>query len=208
MAAAAGPPAIVPAVPTPGEKKALLFLSLVAVLGAGARLVSARGVPVPTSAELRALDAQLQAVDSVRRGRRAAGGGRKTTRSRAKRTADSTQGTPPPLASPQPAHPPGGGYPRSPQAIDVDLASAAQLESLPGIGPALARRIAASRDSSGPFGSLDELQSRVRGVGPALAKRLAPAVTFSGPRRPSSAERTEPFGNGGTPARAKRRRGR
>ncbi|HEX6159201.1 MAG TPA: helix-hairpin-helix domain-containing protein [Thermoanaerobaculia bacterium] len=90
--------------------------------------------------------------------------------------------------------------------IDVDRASATELEVLPGIGPALARRIVATRDSSGPFGSLDALQSRVRGVGPALSKRLAQAVTFSGPHSPPSAERTEPFGNGATPAPSEGRR--
>jgi DNA uptake protein ComE-like DNA-binding protein len=192
--------AIVPGVGTPGEKKALLFLSFVAVLGAGARLVSANQVPVPTPAERAALDAQIRVVDSVRRGAR---GERRGTRRKAKDRAVRAD------TGPRPWLP---GTPHSPAApqpspLDVDLASTAQLESLPGIGPSLARRIVASRDSAGPFGSLEELQLRVRGVGPALGKRLAPAVTFSGPRRPSSAERTEPFGNGGTPARAKRRRG-
>jgi DNA uptake protein ComE-like DNA-binding protein len=203
MPAAAGPLAIIPAVPTPGEKKALLFLSLVAVLGAGARLVSANQVPVPSEAEVRALDGQLRAVDSVRRGLRGEGGGlSKGRRPRAKRSAEPQQSVTPPFAPPVSArHPP-------PSALDLDRATAAEMELLPGIGPALARRIAASRDSSGPFGSLDELQSRVRGVGPTLAKRLAPVVTFSDARSPPSAERTEPFGSGGASARTKRRRGR
>jgi competence protein ComEA len=198
MTAPAGPVAIISTVPTPGEKKALLFLSLVAVLGAGARLVSANQVPVPSEAELRALDAQIRVVDSVRRGRGAAGVGRRgASRARAKRTADPGQST---LPAPPPAA-------LRPAPVDVDLASDQELQTLPGIGPTLARRIAAARDSSGPFGSMEELQTRVRGVGPALAKRLAPGVTFSGSRSPPSAERTQPFGNGGTPARAKRRRG-
>jgi predicted flap endonuclease-1-like 5' DNA nuclease len=195
-------------VPTPGEKKALLFLSLVAVLGAGARLVSANAVPVPSDAEVRALDGQIRAVDSVRRGQGAGGRGRRKARtgggrsaagadSATQRAEGSTKYALPVTLPPAVRPPP----------VDLDKASAAEMESLPGIGPALARRIAASRDSLGPFGSLDELQSRVLGVGPALAKRLAPAVTFSGPRSPPSAERTEPFGNGGTPARGKRRRG-
>jgi DNA uptake protein ComE-like DNA-binding protein len=198
MVAAARSAAIVSRVPTPGEKKALLFLSLVGVLGAGARLVAAHQVPVPSPAEVNALDAQIRAVDSVRRGLRAEGGGRtKGRRSRAKRTADSVQAT---LPAPLPPA-------LRPLPLDIDRASPEELQALPGIGPTLARRIVAARDSSGPFGSLDELQARVRGVGPALAKRLAPAVTFSAPRSPPSAERTEPFGNGGTPAPARRRRG-
>jgi competence protein ComEA len=55
---------------------------------------------------------------------------------------------------------------------------------LPRIGPALAKRIIADRDSLGPFGSLEGFQ-RVKGVGPAMARTLAPYVTFSGTPRPS-----------------------
>ena len=192
------------AVPTPGEKKALLFLSLVAILGAGARLVSANAVPVPTEDEVRALDGQLHAVDSVRRERRPDGRARRRGRATPKRPMRDTtrrraNGSVPETSLPLPPTP-------AAALIDVDRASATELEVLPGLGPALARRIVATRDSSGPFGSLDALQSRVRGVGPALSKRLAQAVTFSGPHSPPSAERTEPFGNGATPAQSKRRR--
>ena len=63
--------------------------------------------------------------------------------------------------------------------LDVDVASAAEIEALPRIGPALATRIVASRDSLCPFGSLEGL-GRVRGIGPAMLKLLAPRVTFSG----------------------------
>ena len=185
--------------PTPGEKKALLFLSAVAVLGSAARLVSASQVPVPTQEELAALQTQLRVVDSARAARRGEGTGGKRKASARSRAAPGRR--PPEVSPPAVIRPP-----RAP--IDVDVATVVALESLPGIGPALARRIVAARDSSGQFGSLDELQARVRGVGPVLARRIAPDVTFSGPRRPSSAERTEPFGSEGTTARrAKRRRG-
>ncbi len=63
--------------------------------------------------------------------------------------------------------------------IDLDLAPAAAIESLPRIGPALAARIVANRDSFGAFGSLEGLQ-RVRGIGPALTKGLRERVAFSG----------------------------
>lgn len=197
--------------PTPGEKKALLFLSLIAVLGAGTRLVSANQLPAPTEEELRALDGQLRAVDSASRqagsrtGRRKAKSAGKLRLASDRDTARGSAGgrvrrQPAPGAATPPPGPP------HQLRVDVDRASAAELEALPGIGPALARRIVVTRDSSGPFGSLEELQARVRGVGPALAKRLAPAVTFSAPHSPPSAERTEPFGNGATPAQSKRRR--
>ncbi|HEX7977744.1 MAG TPA: helix-hairpin-helix domain-containing protein [Gemmatimonadaceae bacterium] len=67
--------------------------------------------------------------------------------------------------------------------VDMDHASEREIETLPRVGPALAHRIVAHRDSFGPFGSIGAL-SKVKGLGPATLKRLAPLVTFSG--RPSS----------------------
>lgn len=55
------------------------------------------------------------------------------------------------------------------------------MEALPGIGPALAARIVAARDSLHGFRFLDGLCG-VRGVGPALIERLRPLVTLSGER--------------------------
>ncbi len=71
--------------------------------------------------------------------------------------------------------------------VDVDVASAAELDRLPGIGPALAGRIVADREAHGPFGSLQALE-RVKGIGPALAAKIAPLVTFSFSPRPSDTE--------------------
>lgn len=68
----------------------------------------------------------------------------------------------------------------------MDTSSAELLETLNGVGPALAGRIVADRDSAGPFGSLDGLR-RVKGIGPALSARLAPQVTFSRLPRPQNA---------------------
>ena len=68
----------------------------------------------------------------------------------------------------------------------MDTASAELIETLSGIGPALAERIVADRDSSGPFGSLEGLR-RVKGIGPALSAKLAPRVTFSRLPRPQNA---------------------
>ena len=63
--------------------------------------------------------------------------------------------------------------------VDLDRASEREIDVLPWVGPALARRIVANRDSFGPFGSLEAL-GRVKGVGAATRKRLASLVTFSG----------------------------
>jgi hypothetical protein len=75
------------------------------------------------------------------------------------------------------ADPRGGRPGREP--VDLDRATEREIDVLPWIGPALARRIVASRDSFGPFGSLEAL-GRVKGMGAATRKRLAALVTFSG----------------------------
>lgn len=57
--------------------------------------------------------------------------------------------------------------------IDLNAASAAELESLPRIGPALARRIIEDRAEHGPFASLDDLD-RVKGIGKRTIELLRP----------------------------------
>ena len=60
--------------------------------------------------------------------------------------------------------------------INVNTASAADLQAVSGIGPALAERIVAYRTANGPFRSTDDLQN-VRGVGPRSVERIGPQVT-------------------------------
>ena len=67
--------------------------------------------------------------------------------------------------------------------IDLDTATPDAIETLPRVGPALAKRIVANRDSLGPFRSLDGLR-RVKGIGPATIALLEPLVTFSRQARP------------------------
>ena len=57
-------------------------------------------------------------------------------------------------------------------AIDVNKASPAELEALPGVGPALSTRIVAERQKS-PFKNWADMIQRVRGVGPASAAKLS-----------------------------------
>lgn len=61
--------------------------------------------------------------------------------------------------------------------INLNTASAAELELLPGIGPAMAERIIAYRDSRGPFRSVNELD-RVDGIGSRTIERLRDKVTL------------------------------
>lgn len=70
-----------------------------------------------------------------------------------------------------------GASPGGPTArVDLNRATAAELEALPGIGPVLAERIVAHRDEHGAFASVDALQA-VRGVGPSLLAELRDLVT-------------------------------
>ena len=59
--------------------------------------------------------------------------------------------------------------------LDLNRATAEELETLPGIGAAKAAAILEARDAQGGFSSLDELEA-VRGIGPALMAKLRPLV--------------------------------
>jgi competence protein ComEA len=60
--------------------------------------------------------------------------------------------------------------------VDINTAGLAQLETLPGIGPALAQRIVDYRTQHGNFRSVDELQD-VSGIGPAKFAEIKAEVT-------------------------------
>jgi competence protein ComEA len=62
-----------------------------------------------------------------------------------------------------------------PVPLDVNRATAAELQRLPGVGPVLAQRIVEWRDTHGPFRTTAELE-RVPGIGPKMRERLAPLV--------------------------------
>ena len=201
---------------TSSERRALLFLSAVALAGGGMRIAREWATPPAPGDTRRALARQIEAVDSAKRAEtRTTGGGRGSRNSGARRasSADGRKTTPDlGLQAPRTGESgPSSFVPRpaslvtpSPL-IDVDAATASELERLPRIGPALARRITRDRDSLGPFGSLGALQ-RVKGIGPALANGIASHVTFSGVPRPVNAV-LGPASGAGTPAtQAPRRR--
>lgn len=61
------------------------------------------------------------------------------------------------------------------QLVDLNTATAADLESLPGIGPVLAGRIVQWRTDNGPFTDV-EILGEVSGIGDALMAQLRPLV--------------------------------
>lgn len=60
--------------------------------------------------------------------------------------------------------------------LDVNRATADQLDELPGVGPATAAAIVTERERNGPFVDVDDLD-RVPGIGPAKLEALRDLVT-------------------------------
>ncbi len=60
----------------------------------------------------------------------------------------------------------------------MNRATIQDLDRLPGVGPALARRIVTSREQTGRFESVDDLR-RVAGLGPVRLGRLRGFVTVA-----------------------------
>ena len=155
------------------DQKALLFLGAVGVLGAGVRVVrTAAGQQGPAAQP--ALERQMRVADSAAAAQRkpkaktqrpSRGRGRRGTQAKA----DSVKGASGSLDR--------RGYVGN--RLDLDIATAAQIDSLPGVSPLMARRIAEDRMRRGPFLSMSGLQ-RVSGVGPSLIRRIDTLVTFSG----------------------------
>ena len=144
--------------PTPAERKALLFFSVVLVLGASTRACRTLHSRSPANAGARsALERQIKAADSARRA-----GLRKPKREPKRK------------APPRPVGP-----------VDLDVAGEKEIEGLRHIGPELAKRIITDRDSFGPFGSMEGLR-RVKGIGPSMVAKLDSSVTFSLVPRPTN----------------------
>jgi len=70
----------------------------------------------------------------------------------------------------------GSGGPVPGAAVDLNTATAEQLDTLPGVGPATAAAIIAHREQHGPFTSVDQLLD-VRGIGEAKLEQLRDLVS-------------------------------
>lgn len=178
--------------PTAAERNALVFLAGVALIGGGVRAVgSSRFAREMGGAQhfvsgsrskdagARALADQISAVDSARSARKAPrspktpkeSSSRRRGRSSGRSDADSS------FRNEMPTLEKRVESTRPPPIVDVNRATSSELERLPRVGPALAKRIVVWRDQHGPFRSIEDLR-HVHGIGPATAALLAPLVTF------------------------------
>jgi competence ComEA-like helix-hairpin-helix protein len=64
--------------------------------------------------------------------------------------------------------------------VNISTASAAQLEEVPGIGPATAQKILQARKSYGSFKSVDDLQA-IKGIGPKKLEKMRKYLTVTKP---------------------------
>ena len=80
---------------------------------------------------------------------------------------------------PQPARTltPAGSAQKVSTPVNINTATAEELQTLPRIGPAMAQRIIAWREAHGGFRSVDELDA-VPGIGPSMLENLRPLVTI------------------------------
>jgi len=184
--------------PTQSEQKALAFVAIVVLLAGVVRVVQAGGSSAePTRTQQQGIARQAFAANSAAVAQTAAKDARKSSgkgkKARGPRfVAPKGRDTVPKIVGGVSSVPwndsrraPPGTAAGSPAGtlIDLDTADPRAIEALPRVGPALARRIVANRDSLGPFGSLDHLR-RVKGIGPATLAVLEPLVTFSRQARP------------------------
>lgn len=71
---------------------------------------------------------------------------------------------------------PAGSAQKGSTPVNINTATAEELQTLPRIGPAMAQRIIAWREAHGGFHSVDELDA-VPGIGPSMLENLRPLVT-------------------------------
>ncbi|HVX41064.1 MAG TPA: helix-hairpin-helix domain-containing protein [Gemmatimonadaceae bacterium] len=171
------------------EHKALIFVGVVAVLGGGVRLARARRPDAVPGAQP-ALEHQIAASDSAKKAKskRSRSAARRPLRSNSDSAMSAAGGSKRAARDHGLLDRPGyvGGK------LDLDVATAPQVDSLPGVSSAMARRIVADRMQRGPFLSIDGLR-RVPGAGPTFIARIDSLVMFSGSvRQPSPTDSVIP----------------
>jgi competence protein ComEA len=161
------------------ESRALGFIGLLLALSAGARLVDR---PKTISIDTPGVD--VAALESASRDLMKEGGAKSSRSKKAPQTkppserarAPAPQQRAPAEAKPRttPALPAGAAGPAA-APIRLNRVTARELEALPGVGPVLAARIIAYRDSVGGIRTFEQLDE-VKGIGPAMLARLKPLL--------------------------------
>lgn len=82
-----------------------------------------------------------------------------------------------PATTSKPSTPPAPKSPVPQGRLNVNKATQAELELLPGIGPAMAKRIIEFRSAHGSFKRIEDLD-KVKGIGPKTLDKLRPLVTI------------------------------
>jgi hypothetical protein len=171
------------------EHRLLAFLAAVAALGGGVRLARAgRAAASEVGAPQPALEHQIAAADSAAHAGRAhaarppeSHASQDTLHRRRTSRRDTSAARRDSAAHAAPNTGTGildrRGYVG--RRLDLDVATAAQIDSLPGVTPTMAKRIAADRMAHGPFLNMDGLR-RVEGAGPGFEKAIDSLVTFTG----------------------------
>lgn len=150
------------------ERKAVAFVAILLGLSAVARAVNRPNPVQVTGASAIAIEDRLaenqQVRERVSRPSKAAQKPRKPPPAPTWRTAGTgvVIDNRPPRGSPA-------------EPLNLNRATAAELDALPGISPAVAGRIVEYRASRGRFSSVEELDS-VKGIGPKLLEKIRPLV--------------------------------
>ena len=156
------------------DHKALLFLGAIATLGASVRV--GRAITSQPPGNQAALAHQMQAADSAKRALTAR---RPEKKGRAAKASAAGAQTP----TQTPAATSGSAHRDYKGRLDLDVATAAEIDLLAGVSPALAKRIVADRNANGAFRELTALR-RVKGVSPKLLAQLDSVASFSGAYHP------------------------